>query len=160
MLLLSPWLLAYVGKLVTNQTAKEKVASAFFKGMHRQDFDRLAQDFVAKKLNGIVRPNALAKIRWHISQQHRVILVSASFADYLKFWCDQHEIELVGTQLEEKDGRLTGKFATPNCWGPEKVRRIKELIDIDSFTSIYAYGDSRGDREMLELASKKGYRVF
>lgn len=160
MLLLSPWLLAYVCRLVTNQTAKEKVARAFFTGMSRQKFDRLAEDFVAKKLNSILRPAALEKIRWHISQQHRVILVSASFADYLTFWCRQYQIELLGTRLEEKDGRLTGNFATPNCWGPEKVRRIKELVDLDSFARIYAYGDSRGDREMLELASEKGYRVF
>ncbi len=160
MLLLSPWLFAYICKLVSNQTAKQKVAAAFFKDMSRQKFDRLAKDFVEKKLNGIVRPAALEKIRWHISQQHRVILVSASFANYLTFWCRQHQIELIGTQLEEKDGRLTGNFATPNCWGPEKVRRIKQLVDIDSFTNIYAYGDSRGDLEMLELASEKGYRVF
>ena len=156
----SPWLLAYLLRLISNQTAKQKITQAFFSGMNRSEFDRSAQDFVAKKLNGIVRPAALEKIRWHLQQQHRVILVSASFEDYLKFWCAQHGIELIATRLEEKDARLTGRFATANCWGPEKVRRIKEVVELDKYEQIYAYGDSRGDQEMLEIASEKGYRVF
>ena len=156
----SPWLLAYLLRLISNQTAKQKITQAFFSGMSRSEFDQRAQDFVVKKLNSIVRPAALEKIRWHKQQQHRVILVSASFDDYLKFWCAQHQIELIATRLEEKDARLTGRFATANCWGPEKVRRIREVVDLDKYEKIYAYGDSRGDREMLEIATEKGYRVF
>lgn len=160
MILASPWLMAYVLRLISNQTAKQKITQAFFSGMSRSEFDQRAQDFVVKKLNSIVRPAALEKIRWHKQQQHRVILVSASFDDYLKFWCAQHQIELIATRLEEKDARLTGRFATANCWGPEKVKRIREVVDLDKYEKIYAYGDSRGDREMLEIATEKGYRVF
>ena len=156
----SPWLLAYLLRLISNQTAKQKITQAFFSGMSRSEFDQRAQDFVVKKLNSIVRPAALEKIRWHKQQQHRVILVSASFDDYLKFWCAQHQIELIATRLEEKDARLTGRFATANCWGPEKVRRIREVVELDKYEKIYAYGDSRGDREMLEIATEKNYRVF
>ncbi|MBU1109458.1 MAG: HAD-IB family hydrolase [Candidatus Riflebacteria bacterium] len=160
MLWLAPWMLAFVLRLISNQTAKQKVVLAFFRGMSRREFERFAQDFVLKKLNQIVRPAALAKIKWHLQQQHRVILVSASFADYLKFWCKQHQIELIATQLEDSDGVLTGRFATANCWGPEKVRRIRELVTLEKYDKIYAYGDSRGDREMLEVATEAGYRVF
>ena len=157
---LSPWLLAFVLRLASNQTVKQKVVHAFFAGMSRSEFERYAQDFVQKKLNQIVRPTALAKIQWHLQQQHRVILVSASFADYLKFWCEQYQIEVIATRLGDDDGVLTGRFATAKCWGPEKVRRIREVIDLTKYDRIYAYGDSRGDREMLEIATEKGYRVF
>jgi len=156
----TPWILAFAAGLIDNQAAKQRVTRAFFSGMQRSEFDRHAERFVTEKLNGIIRPAALEKIRWHISQKHRVILVSASFSDYLTFWCQQYGIELIATHLEEKDGVLTGNFATANCWGPEKVRRIKEIVDPSNYDKIYAYGDSRGDREMLELASEKGYRVF
>ncbi|PKL48623.1 MAG: HAD-IB family hydrolase [Candidatus Riflebacteria bacterium HGW-Riflebacteria-2] len=160
MLPMSPWMLAYLLKLISNQTAKQKVTQAFFKGMQRQEFDRQAERFVTERLNRMIRPAALEKLRWHISRQHRVILVSASFTEYLSFWCRQHGIELIATRLEEKDGILTGNFASANCWGPEKVRRIKEVVDLAACDKIYAYGDSRGDREMLDLAAEKGYRVF
>ncbi len=160
MLPVSPWMLAYALRLIDNQAAKEKVTQAFFRGMQREVFNRHAERFVTERLNGMIRPAALEKLRWHISQKHRVILVSASFSEYLTYWCSQHGIELIATRLEEKDGVLTGNFATANCWGPEKVRRIREIVDLAACDKIYAYGDSRGDREMLELASEKGYRVF
>jgi len=69
-------------------------------------------------------------------------------------------MEIISTRLETKDGLLTGNFATPNCYGPEKVRRIREVVDLSAYQTVYAYGDSRGDREMLEIAHEKGYRVF
>lgn len=155
-----PWVLAYLLKIVSNQTAKQKITRAFFRGMQRKEFDRQAKAFVAEKLGTIVRPAALERIRWHLSRQHRVILVSASFSDYLKYWCEQTGIELIATQLAEHDGILTGAFATANCWGPEKVRRIREIVNLADYSEIYAYGDSRGDREMLEVATEKGYRIF
>lgn len=156
----SHWLLAYVLRLVTNQVAKQKVTGMFLAGMSRAEFDIIAQQFVKQQLNKIVRPSAMKKILWHLQNGHRVVVVSASFADYLKFWCKQHQLELIATELEEKDGCLTGMFATSNCYGPEKVRRIKERLNLDEYETIYAYGDSRGDKEMLEISHEKGYRVF
>jgi len=156
----SPWLLAYLLRLVSNQTAKEKVTEVFFAGMSRADFDKHASAFVKQKLNSMIRPAAMKKILWHMQQKHRIIVVSASFSDFLKFWCEQHQLELISTNLEEDGGVLTGRFATPNCYGPEKVKRLKEHLQLDQYETIYAYGDSRGDREMLEIAHEKGFRVF
>ncbi len=156
----SPWLLAYLLRLVSNQTAKEKVTEVFFAGMSRSDFDKHASAFVKQKLNSMIRPAAMKKILWHMQQKHRIIVVSASFSDFLKFWCEQHQLELISTNLEENGGVLTGRFATPNCYGPEKVKRLKEHLQLDQYETIYAYGDSRGDREMLEIAHEKGFRVF
>jgi phosphatidylglycerophosphatase C len=57
-----------------------------------------------------------------------------------------------------KDGRVTGRFLTKNCSGKEKVRRIAERYDLESFDHIYAYGDTPGDKAMLDLADEKHYR--
>ena len=156
----APWLIAFLLRLISNQTAKQRLTHIFFAGMPQKVFEEKAKAFATNILNDIVRPAAVEKIRWHRQQGHRVILVSASFTDYLKFWCEQHGIEIISTRLETKDGVLTGNFATPNCFGPEKVRRIREVVDIAEYQTIYAYGDSRGDREMLAIAHEKGYRVF
>ena len=42
--------------------------------------------------------------------------------------------------------------------GAEKARRIAERYPLDRYTTIYAYGDTSEDREMLSLAHKKYYR--
>ena len=60
--------------------------------------------------------------------------------------------------LEEKHGRLTGKYVDGDCCGEEKVRRIGARYDLSRYARVYAYGDSGEDREMLELAHTKFYR--
>ena len=48
-----------------------------------------------------------------------------------------------------------------NCYGAEKVRRISVMLPApreDCY--IVAFGDSRGDREMLEYADEAHYKPF
>lgn len=158
--LLGPLLLGFKLGILPNYLVKPMVTKWFLNGFEREKFNELAQSFVKERLNRLVRPAAMKKILWHLQQQHRVIVVSASFEDYLQFWCQQHRLELIGTRLEWVDDRITGRFATRNCYGPEKVIRIREYLNLDDYDEVYAYGDSRGDREMLEIAQHKGYRVF
>jgi phosphatidylglycerophosphatase C len=67
---------------------------------------------------------------------------------------------LIGTRLQlDEQGRVTGAFVGANCRGPEKVARLKQVFGED-VTLAAAYGDTSGDREMLQLAEVKGYRVF
>lgn len=49
---------------------------------------------------------------------------------------------------------------TKSCYGIEKEHRIKEAYMLTSYEHVYAYGDSRGDREMLSLADTKEYKPF
>ncbi len=157
---LSPVLLAYKSGITPNYIAKRKVTRWFLKGMTAEQFELKAQEFVIKKLKSIVKASAVQKLEWHKEKGHRVILVSASFEDYLKYWCKLFNIEVIGTRLEWRKNQITGNFATPNCYGPEKVKRIKQLLDPNDYEEIFAYGDSRGDREMLELADHPNYRIF
>lgn len=155
-----PWILAFGVGLLKNDQLKQKFVAWFFTDFSVEEFEEKAKSFVKQRLNRIIRSNALKRMLWHLQQGDRVVLVSASFEDYLKFWCNQHEIELIGTVLEKHKGRFTGAFATPNCWGPQKVERIKELVNLDDYEPVYAYGDTRGDREMLAIADEPGFRVF
>jgi phosphoserine phosphatase len=59
-----------------------------------------------------------------------------------------------------KDGRLTGRFLTKNCYGQEKVNRIKELYPHREEYHLTAYGDSNGDRELLAFADEAHYKPF
>ena len=158
--LLSPILLAYVLKLLPNHSAKEKMISYFFKGWPEKNFQTVADEYAALQIDKIVRPKALEKLRWHQEQGHKVVIVSASMKSWLKKWCDTQNVELISTQLEIKQGKLTGKFATKNCHGKEKVNRIKEQYSLQDYSYIYAYGDSSGDKDMLKLANEAFYKPF
>ena len=158
--LLSPILLAYVLKLLPNHIAKEKMISYYFKGWPEKNFQTVADEYAALQIDKIVRPKALEKLRWHQEQGHKVVIVSASMKSWLKKWCDTQNVELISTQLEIKQGKLTGKFATKNCHGKEKVNRIKEQYSLQDYSYIYAYGDSSGDKDMLKLANEAFYKPF
>ena len=68
---------------------------------------------------------------------------------------------VVGTQIEVVDGKITGRFLTPNCYGPEKVHRVEALLsEPRDHYHITAYGDSRGDKEMLQYADERHYKPF
>ena len=60
------------------------------------------------------------------------------------------------TELETSDGVYTGRLVGPNCRAAHKETRIRQWcsesgVDLDAIH--YAYGDSRGDTEMMALAS-------
>lgn len=158
--LLSPMLLQYVFKRIPNYQAKEKMLSYFFKGMEKYAFQSMAHQYATKQIEPILRPEALNAIRWHQLQGNKVVIVSASLECWIKPWCEQHSLELLATQLEFTEGIATGKLLTPNCYGEEKAIRIKANYNLNLFEKIYAYGDTRGDKEMLDLAHKKYYRSF
>lgn len=160
MLALFPMLMAYKLKIIPNYKAKEWMVSSFFKGMDRQKFKYISEEFSLKHIDTMLRPKAMEKIAWHKAQGHQIVVVSASMECWLKPWCDKNGLDLVATKLEMQNSIITGKFQTKNCYGEEKVVRIKEVYNLDAYEHIYAYGDSRGDRELLELADTKNFRTF
>jgi hypothetical protein len=86
-----------------------------------------------------------------------VVLVSASLGVYLHPLGDLLEVDAVlCTELEESSGILTGKLIGQNCRGVEKAVRIQKWCQDSGMTPkdlVYAYGDSSGDVQLLELFS-------
>jgi len=160
MTLLSPMLIAYKLKVIPNYKAKEYMLSYFFKGTSEKKFMQVANEYSLKHIDTILRPKAMEKIAWHKEQGHKTVIVSASIECWLKPWCDENSLELIATKLEIKDGIVTGKFLTKNCYGIEKAHRIHEEYNLSDYDHIYAYGDSRGDKELLELADESFYKPF
>jgi HAD superfamily hydrolase (TIGR01490 family) len=160
MIYLSPMLILYKLKLIPNYKAKQMMLSLFFKGMDKQQFEKVATEYSLKHIDTMLRPKAMHKIAWHKEQGHKVVIVSASMECWVKAWCDKNNIDLISTRLEIKDNKLTGKFATKNCYGIEKANRVKEAYDLSQYDHIYAYGNSRGDKELLALADESFYKPF
>ncbi|WP_104718865.1 HAD family hydrolase [Helicobacter trogontum] len=156
-----PTLVGYKLGLIDNSRAKENVLKSCFKGMDQEVLNNYCAKFT-EILESFCKDSALQKMRWHKENNHVIVLVSASFEEYLRPLCQHWNIDLLGTTMEVKEGRLTGNFLQPNCYGPEKERRIKEQYDLTQYERIYVYGDTKGDKEMLSLASPSlaFFRVF
>lgn len=138
--------------LYSNEKAKQKVFSFCFKGMSADDFEKCGHAFM-HRIETFVRPGTIVKLREHLSRGDKVYVVSASVTDWIQPWCESNGIEnVVGTEAEKVDGQITGRFLGRNCYGAEKVRRFLQREPFRDNYYLFAYGDSRGDNELLQLA--------
>lgn len=160
LIFLSPILIGYKLSIIPNYKAKSKVLSFFFKGYSEKEFKKVAQKYSLSQIDKIVRPKAYDKFLWHKEQGHKIVIVSASIECWLGPWCRKNGFDLLATKLEIINGKVTGNILGKNCYGIEKVCRIKEKYDLSKINYIYAYGDSIGDKQMLELADETFFRVL
>ncbi len=159
MLGLSPNLLAYLLGGMSNHDIKNRLLRQFLRGKSVQSMQPFAQYFATGPLPGLIRPAALARLRWHQRQGHRCVIVSASLECYLRPWAETVGVtEVLGSRLAVADDIYTGELMGRNCYGEEKVQRLSTLLGARDAYTLYAYGDSKGDRELLALADHAYYR--
>lgn len=160
-LLLSPVFILFVLKLIPGQWAKEISLKLLFGGIDRADFNRIGSDFALTQIDALVRPKAWERILWHRVQGHEIYIVSASAQEWLRPWADSKQIPLICTYLKyNNEGKFTGKIDGKNCNEDEKVRRIKEEINLSEYKTVYAYGDTSGDKAMLAMATHGEFKPF
>ena len=88
-------------------------------------------------------------------------ICSASIAPYLRAWGRSQNIHnILATELDSDGSRYTGEIKGWNIWGEGKVRRILAEFAPQPVRIMEAYGDSRGDRELLHAAKASYYRPF
>lgn len=140
------------GKWETN--VHERLLRHCFAGMTADQLRDLGKRFMVIEGVRLVRQAGLRRLAWHKQQGHRCILISASIDVYLDPWAtDAGFDDVLGTQLELDDkGVLTGRFAMEPCWGRAKVRRLESHLGSLADYTVFAYGDSRGDKELLAVA--------
>ena len=161
-LLFSPLLLLMKLHLYPNWKAKQQVFSYFFKGMNIDDFNALCTHF-AEQNKHLLRPAGIEKVRQAIEEeQATVLIISASIDNWVRPFFDEidKKIQVLGTQIGTEGGRLTGQFTTKNCYGQEKVNRLTVLYPHREAYDLIAFGDSRGDKELLDFADKGFYKPF
>ena len=161
-LLFSPLLLLMKLHLYPNWKAKQQLFSYFFKGMNIDDFNALCTHF-AEQNKHLLRPAGIEKVRQAIEEeQATVLIISASIDNWVRPFFDEidKKIQVLGTQIETNGGCLTGQFTTKNCYGQEKVNRLTALYPHREAYELIAFGDSRGDKELLDFADKGFYKPF
>lgn len=155
--LVTPILIAYILKLIPNDVAKQKVLKRYLSGYPLAELFEKGEAFSQEVIPTMLRNEGMERLRWHQTQGHTCVLVSASFDVWLKPWSDSNGFDdILTTQLETKNGMVTGLIAGNNCYGSEKVCRIEIWLDHEDRepSCTYAYGDTKGDLPMLNSVNK------
>ncbi len=107
-----------------------------------------------------IRPEAFERIKYHKSRGERVILCSASPRMILNALAKELKVDLVCTELEIINKKWAPKIIGKNCKGLEKVKRLEKLLSPLEKHDFHAYGDSKGDRELLKKSKWPHYKSF
>jgi phosphatidylglycerophosphatase C len=157
---IAPAILAY---LVDRDRGRLKVAAARagLGRLSRNEIEQLAARFAEARWDRLMRPDALAAWRRWRERGALLVIVTASPESLVAPFARRLGADrLIGSRLAfDADGRLAARLDGENCRGPEKVRRLREAFGEDVRLAA-AYGDTDGDREMLQIAEARGYRVF
>jgi phosphatidylglycerophosphatase C len=138
--------------------AKEALFRRTLAGLQADELAGPAAAFGRSHYRRRARADVRARLEWHRTRGHRIVIVSASLDCYLAPLAQDLGVGLVATRLAVgPDGRLTGRYDGRNCRGPEKLARVRQwMADTAGPTAItdllWAYGNSEGDRQLLGAA--------
>jgi len=138
--------------------AKERLFRRLLIGLDFEAVVEASRTFALAHFEERGRPEVIERLNWHLRQGHDVVIVSASPQIYVDVVAELLGVDGgLGTRLAvDARGKLTGSYLGQNCRGREKLRRLDEWIlarHPDAAPTIYAYGNSRGDRRMLRAAT-------
>lgn len=147
-------------KLSSRDQFKEKIVHKLFVGKPVAPLKEVGR-LHAEAIKQLVRPEAEKRIAWHKAQGHRLVMVSASLELYLEPIAKELGFDdLLCTRLSQNDTQFTGLLEGKNCRAQEKVNKLATLLGDLSAIELYIYGDSAGDKEMLEIADHPFLRAF
>lgn len=157
---LSPSLVAYLFHRDRGRLKAQAVAE-FLKGVPRERLETDAKKFAELFSRRLLRPDAVSAWKRWRGQRVRLVIVTASPTVVVApFARGLGADALVGTEIAwDAADRVAGAFSTPNCRGPEKMVRLRDLFGSDIRIKA-AYGDTSGDKEMLAAAEIPGFKVF
>ena len=156
--LLLPAILGYRAGLVSGVAVRAAICRFGFRRVPAHEVEAHGERFARDVLPGTLRPEAMARIAWHKARGDQVVVVSGGLDVYLRPWCQAHGVELLSSSLEQRDGRLTGRYRGKQCVRHEKARLVREHYHPARFSRVFAYGDTPEDRELLALAHEPYYR--
>ena len=149
-------------RLYPNWKAKQLIFSYLFRGVNISVFNQMCKNYYEKRHNRIIRKSAAESIKRHIQNKDTLAVISASFSNWVRLFAEELGIQyVICTEIEtDANGLISGKFSTPNCYGNEKVTRLLQLFPERESYILISYGDSSGDKDLLNFSDKAFYKTF
>lgn len=147
-------------KLADPESVKKSFIASILKGQTEAKLNDVANQFFEHQYPKLIRDNALDFIDKIKMEQTDSYIVTASLDIWVRPFAEKFGMQLLATKADFQNGIFTGKFASKNCNGEEKVVRIKEAINGQKFDKTIAFGDTSGDKPMLKWANESFYQFF
>ena len=147
-------------KLGDAEKIKKSFISSILKGQSRNKIELKSKEFFDHFYPEIIRENALDFIKNIDRENTESYLVTASLDIWVKPFAEKFKMNLIATRAEFSDDIFTGNFVGKNCNGAEKLNRIKQAITGKKYDKTIGFGDSYGDKEMLDWVDEGQFEFF
>ncbi len=124
------------------------------RGRPRSEIVEAGRSVASEELLPRLYPQAVELLGRHKRAGRLVYICSSSPEDYISLLAEELDIDgVVGTRAEVVGGLYTGRLDGALCHGPEKARRVAELVSVRGIdaTRSFAYSDSANDLPLLEM---------
>ena len=142
--------------------AKLALLSHIWTGKRKEIIEANCADFFLHTLKKDIRPAALVYLLKLGEQQskEKIVLLSASCKEWLQPLATLLGADLICTELRyDSEDIFLGRYATPNCKGDEKVRRLLAKYPAEKFEFI-CYGNTPSDKKLKQISKAFYYRYF
>lgn len=147
-------------KLGNAEKIKRSFISSILKGQTLHKIEEKSQAFFNHYYPEIIRENALDFIKNIDRENTESYLVTASLDIWVKPFAEKFKMNLIATKAEFKNDVFTGKFIGKNCNGSEKLNRILSEIAGKKYDKTIGFGDTDGDKEMLNWVDEQQFKFF
>nr|TFG55529.1 MAG: HAD family hydrolase [Hyphomicrobiales bacterium] len=149
--------IAYKMGLATRLSVKEKSIAMLLANLSRDRLEGAAEDFAEREVNTGLRAKARSVIEAHRAQGDALVIASAAAELVVAPIARRLGIDqIICTRLRwTNDGRLSPELDGPNCYGSEKLNRIRETWGAPhAYKTVTAYSDHISDLGLLQWADR------
>ena len=118
----------------------------------RATLERWRSEFVRTRILPLIAPAARALVEKHRDQAHTLLIITATNRFITAPIAAEFGIaHLIATELEERDGRFTGKVSGVPSYREGKVTRLREWLGVhdQNLNDSWFYSDSHNDLPLL-----------
>lgn len=145
---------------LTRDELKEILISTFLTGIEEKWVQEKAELYCECYWERLMRTTGLLAVASEVTSGVEVTLCSASPRLVLVPFAERLGVKLIGTELESVNGILTGRITGHNCRCIQKINRLESIYGSLDQYHLRAWGDTRGDYELLAAAKDAHWRYF
>ncbi|MGQ9644684.1 MAG: HAD family hydrolase, partial [Ignavibacterium sp.] len=142
---------------ISSKSFKEKIVTTLLKGLNSEQIEKTILKFYQENYSNLLNGKIVEQINSEKQKGNYVIIITSNiqlFVNPIKKLLDVNDV--FATQVEVADKIIGEKIVGENCSGKVKAEILNKCKQKYNPEKVIAYGDSKGDFDMLNNADE-GY---
>lgn len=148
------WFIAYKLGLAKDPKKIMEYAFNFLKDKEEKEFKKIIKNFFDTRLHDYIFRKSFDLIKQHKEEGRKTLIVSNSIEYISEVIAEFLGIDyFIGTKLETKEGKFTGKIKGDIIYGKNKIPAINEFVKENNLSLVgsWGYSDHHSDLPFLGM---------